>query len=270
LEARNGLQPGGTVATLELRPRSATEIIDASFQLLRTNYVALVTLSVATQLPLLAFRVMFLRVPIGGNATPAEIMQAMSGFWMVMPVVVLLAIAAQNTVTVAASQVYLGQRIDTGAAIRRGLMRFLWQLLTYLVLLPVMVVSFLLFVIPGIYVSLRLIPLNTVVVLEDLGPFETIRRTWALGKGRVGHMFVTTLLGLLIYLAVSVIGMIILGVVTAVLPMARDQNVSAIISTAVAAAIYPLILVIWVVLYYDLRIRNEGFDVEMMSKAMTV
>jgi len=38
--------------------------------------------------------------------------------------------------------------------------------------------------------------------------------------------------------------------------------------TAVSAFIYPVISVVTVVLYYDLRTRKEGFDVEMMSRAV--
>jgi len=257
------------LSTLELRPRTATEIIDAAFQLLRANFVPLVTLSVAAQLPILVLRILFIRLPMGANATPQEVMQALSAYSTLLVALVLLLVVAQNVVLVAASQIYLGKPMDAGAAVSRAVRRFLWLIPVYLIVMPLLFVGFILFIIPGLYAALRLIPLNAVVILEDLGPWESIRRTWALGGGRIGHMFATTFFGGLIYAAIALVGTLLVAALALVIPVLKDPNVDAVFSTAVAAIAYPLIIAVTVVLYYDLRIRHEGFDVEQMSRSLS-
>ena len=103
-------------------------------------------------------------------------------------------------------------------------------------------------------------------ILEDGGWFKVLGRTWALGRGHVGHMFLTFLLAFLIYIAVAVVGGIVVAILGGIASLFKDSGVAAVLSTAVTSAIIPLFLMMMVILYYDLRIRFEGFDVEMMSR----
>ena len=275
------------MATLELRPRSATEIVDASFQLLRANFSPLVTISVAAQLPVLAIRIWLVRIGLGAGTAPSEVAaqfaQAIGSVLVIGVIIIFLAILAQFVIIVAASQAYLGLAIDPGAAFRRGLQRFFWVVLTYLLVgfgfgvafaiaafLPaaVRVIIVLVLVLVSIVVALRLIPLNCVAVLEDANPVDVVKRTLFLGQGLIGHMFLTMLLGGLIYFGIALIAGVLVAVLAAIVPALKDPNVGAVFQTAAAALVYPLIIAISVVLYYDLRIRREGFDVEMMSRAM--
>lgn len=256
------------MATLEMRPRSSTEIVDAAFQLMRTNYVPLVTLCVAAQLPLLVVRIMANRIPTSPVATPAELLAAAGPVLMLIPLIAIVSFGAQIAVMVGASQVYLGQTLDSGAAIGRALGRIGWVILAYVILIPVIFVGFILLIVPGVYISLRLMALNSVLALEDLGPFESIRRAWDLGREHVGHMFVTLFLGGIIYGAVGLVVQIFVVILGQAVPALKDPNVVAVFTTAAAAVVYPLVITISVVLYYDLRIRVEGLDVEMMAKSI--
>ncbi|HUO51426.1 MAG TPA: hypothetical protein VMT93_02825 [Gemmatimonadaceae bacterium] len=40
------------------------------------------------------------------------------------------------------------------------------------------------------------------------------------------------------------------------------------LSTVGSAAVFPLLIAVTVVLYYDLRIRHEGFDVEQLARQL--
>jgi hypothetical protein len=277
------------VATLELRPRTATEIIDASFQLLRANYVPLVTLSVATQLPLLVVRILLPRLSTGFAAGQSEFLRGITATEIALVVVggavlVLLAVVAQNAVLVAASQVYLGQAIDAGAALRRALVRFLpliaavllffagFGVIAGVLVIPAVAVArtagFVALFFFGMYTMFRCASLSAVVVLEDGGPWRAITRAWELGGGQVLHILATILLSLLIYMGVAIVGLVIVGVIGLAVHAITDPSVSAVFQSAVSALIYPLVMAITVVLYYDLRIRHEGFDVEQMSRAL--
>src|ERR1700712_3496133 len=58
-ESRHSLRVKGIVAAFEIRPRRATELVDASFQLLRRFYPQLVTVSAVAQAPGVFMRILF-------------------------------------------------------------------------------------------------------------------------------------------------------------------------------------------------------------------
>jgi hypothetical protein len=254
------------VASIELRPRSATEIVDAAFQILRQSYVPLVTLSVAAQLPSLAMRLSLGNMP----TDPAAMLQWMQSevSWGELALLGLLAFVGQNAVMVAASQVYLGERINAGAALTRAVTRTFVMIPAWILAFLAIAIGYVFLIVPGIWITLRLIPLNRVGVLEEGGPIKALNRAWDLGRGHVGHMFVTMLLGALIYFGVAMVGGVLVGILGAVAGMFKSSGVAAVLSTAVSAVIFPLFVMMQVILYYDLRIRFEGFDVEMMSREL--
>ena len=276
------------MATLELRPRSATEIVDASFQLLRANFMPLVTLSVAVQLPMLVVRIWAVRNALNFTTASAQVMSSLVGSVLIFGVLLfLLALVAQCALTVATSQVYLGMVVDNGAALQRGLQRALWVVLTYFVVAVGLGIAFgvgiplatalpsvariplmLVLVAVAIWLGLRLIPLLSVLVLEDGGPIDAIKRALYLGSGLVGHMFVSMLLGGLIYVGIAIVAALAVAALGAVIPALKDPSVTQVFEAAAGALVYPLLIAVAVVLYYDLRIRREGFDVEMMSRAV--
>ncbi|HVP71765.1 MAG TPA: hypothetical protein VMS45_10585 [Gemmatimonadaceae bacterium] len=276
------------MATLELRPRSATEIVDASFQLLRANFMPLVTLSVAVQLPMLVVRIWAVRNALNFTTASAQVMSSLVGSVLIFGVLLfLLALVAQCALTVATSQVYLGMVVDNGAALQRGLQRALWVVLTYIVVAVGLGIAFgvgiplatalpsvariplmLVLVAVAIWLGLRLIPLLSVLVLEDGGPIDAIKRALYLGNGLVGHMFVSMLLGGLIYVGIAIVAAVAVAALGAVIPALKDPSVTQVFEAAAGALVYPLLIAVAVVLYYDLRIRREGFDVEMMSRAV--
>lgn len=252
------------MAPLELRPRSATEIVNAAFQVIRQNYMALLTLSVAAQLPALAVR-LSMSIP----TEPTRMMQWMQtgAAWAGLALLTILSIAGNNVVMVVASQLYIGEKINAGAAFVRAIWRSLLIFIPlWFVAWMAVGVGFVFLIVPGVWLAIRFIPLFTVSILEDGGWFKVMGRTWALGRGHVGHMFLTFLLSFLIYLGVAIVGSVVVGILGTVASLFKDSGVVAVLSTAVTAAIVPLFIMMHVILYYDLRIRFEGFDVEMMSR----
>ena len=136
------------MAPLELRPRSATEIVDAAFQVMRPNYLVLLTLAVAAQLPALA-----VRVSISIPTDPAQMVQWMQTEtgWGGLALITILSFAGNNVVMVVALQLYLGEKINAGAAFLRASWR------TLLILLPLWFLSsmaigagLVLLIVPGI------------------------------------------------------------------------------------------------------------------------
>ncbi len=254
-----------------LRPRSASEIIDIAFQILRHNYGALVTLSLASMLPIAALTVISpaatggMRVALGSASQPP----ALDATYVVLSILTaVFYMAAQNAVTVGASQAYLGQPVQAGVALRRGARRLLPLILVSIVVIIPVMLGFIFFILPGIYLTLRFIPLPMVTVLEDGDPGETFRRTWALSRDNAGHIFVVALVMFAIYMAVAILAMLMLFGSASLFSAGSAPVAASILYYAVLALFYPFFQMILVALYYDLRIRHEGLDVEMMAQGL--
>ena len=98
-------------------------------------------------------------------------------------------------------------------------------------------------------------------MLEKLGPIDAISRSFALTKGRAGHVFLTLLLVYGLYFALS------FGVTLGV-ALFGSTVLQTVVSSVLGIFCFPILGLSGLVLYYDLRIRNEGFDVEHMAQSL--
>ena len=88
-------------------------------------------------------------------------------------------------------------------------------------------------------------------------------RSWELSKGYKGQVFGTVLVAFLLLLvprvAVSTIWGLSGGSRTAILPV--------VVSAMLEVAVYPYLYTVITLVYYDLRIRKEGFDLDVLAQA---
>jgi hypothetical protein len=173
---------------------------------------------------------------------------------------------AQNSVMVGASQAYLGEPVRAGVALKRAVRRVLPLMLLSFILYIGVVIGMLFFIFPGFYLALRWAPLPMVTVLEDGDPGETLRRVWALSRDNVLHIFVLVIILLCIYFAIAFMMLFLLG--SSMIFGAGAAKAGSILYYAVLALFFPFFQMVLVALYYDLRIRHEGLDVEMMTQAL--
>jgi hypothetical protein len=130
------------------------------------------------------------------------------------------------------------------------------------VLKAVLLVIGLMFLFFGsLYVVARFFAVASVVVLEDKGPIAAFGRSSELSAGRKGHILKALLLVFLIYFVLS------LGV-TAVASLAHSTVVSRVATAAWTIVGWPLVGLTEMVLYYDARIRGEGFDLEHLAASL--
>jgi hypothetical protein len=106
-----------------------------------------------------------------------------------------------------------------------------------------------------------------VATIERHGPIASLRRSWQLSGG-----FRWRIVGLFILLVVLFIVLLFLTVFVIGLLAAANPNAGAIAAVvAIFAAIplwMPLFFGTMTVLYYDLRVRKEGFDLQLAAEAM--
>jgi hypothetical protein len=108
---------------------------------------------------------------------------------------------------------------------------------------------------------------SQVVVLERTGAIEALGRSRKLAKGNLLRILG---MSLLILLLAVIFGWGVSFAVGLVLPYVTStytaQTVlSSVFSGVVDLLLSPLFAAAWILLYYDIRIRKEGFDLEMLA-----
>lgn len=107
-----------------------------------------------------------------------------------------------------------------------------------------------------------------VVVLESLkGAFDAFGRSWGLTRGSRGRVVGLFVVATLLF---SVVPQLLVALIGAALTKASPQAGGALIllSYALPIILYPAIACVVTLMYYDLRVRREAFDLQMLSKQL--
>ncbi len=238
-----------------LRPRSGPEIIDAAFQVMREQYPAFIVLSL---LPYVVIVPVETLVPsLYGEDT------------RVLPTIlyILLSTAVdaipEAATAVLASSVLLRQTMSPAAALRRAATHGATVVGASVLVTVAFFVGLMLFIIPGISVAISYFAIPAVIVLERLDLRSALRRSRDLARGARGRVFLFFVFPSLALFAAFGIVEVWLG------GWLDDPAALRAVSILVSALVSPVLSAIAVVLYYDLRIRKEAFDLEVLSGRLT-
>lgn len=112
--------------------------------------------------------------------------------------------------------------------------------------------------------------ISQVVMLEGISGPKAIGRSRFLTAGNFGRIFLTGLLIGLINIVVTLVLTIPFGGIAAM--FTPDQSGSGIaygLSSGIASTLTtPIQIITFVLMYYDIRVRKEGFDLEMLAQNM--
>jgi membrane-anchored glycerophosphoryl diester phosphodiesterase (GDPDase) len=268
---------------LDLRPLSIGEILDRTFTLYRNYFVLFIGISAIPQLLVLALSLAQVAVLMpaglstvggrGGSTPPLSSIAAGASYGLLaflgLIVTLIALILSQGATIMAVSELYLGRTITIGESFRRvrgelgtifGVM-MLNGLATF--------VGLLLLIVPGVYVMCRLIVGIPVALLENLGARTALERSWQLTKDSAGRAFLIFLL----YFALSMAATMLLAFPFQMAIILVKGNPSLIlvfmglaqVGTFIAnVLVVPVITIASSILYYDLRVRKEAFDLQMM------
>lgn len=265
---------------IEIRPRRATELVDAGFQLLRRYYPQLFTLAAIAMAPSVIARVL-LRDQL---SDPTVMVSHPGPAILVTLVAIVCSTIADAVLILTASDGYLDGAVDLSRALGKGIRKLLYVFIAtifrymFVVIIGVVVamvipalglaqLQVLLFlIIPAaiwavFYAMLRTFAVSQAVLLEDSGPFAALDRSVRLSRSCSAHIFFTLGLVWLLYV-------ITYGVAAIVAASLLSPAIAEIVAGIVIVAIYPLVAVVSTLLYYDLRVRKEGFDLEVMSREL--
>ena len=247
----------GAMSDTTLRTRSISEIVDAAFALYRRNamqYIVITALATAPQL--------ILTLLIPGATTP----KAPGDLVRLLPIYVLAIITyslVAGVVMRMGSDVYLGEEPDIGRTVKKVLPRVPALIIGTFLTAMVAGVSLLLFILPVFYVIARFFAVQPAIVIENKGPLAAMSRSGVLSAGRKWPILGTLALVWGIFMILSIGITVLAGLLGSTLLLLAVSSVFSIL-------VSPILHLVGVVLYYDMRIRAEGFDVEHMSRGLGI
>lgn len=239
-----------------LRPLSTGEVLDVSFGLYRALFVPLLIVALASR-AIPAIMGIHLQA-IGGFGTHLVL-----GITQLFVGIFLSAIGVAAT-TYIVSGAYLGRDVTANDALRRAL-GLLGRLLV-LTMMTSLIIGFgtVLLIVPGMMLFSGLALSTAVLVLEaPISPNNAMNRSWQLTKGSRWKVFLTILVAALL-LVVPTMAVGLLGVFGAVVGL-WSKLIPLVLVSILELFVYPFIYIVITVLYYDMRVRKEGFDLELLA-----
>ncbi|MDQ1460292.1 MAG: hypothetical protein QOI08_1776 [Actinomycetota bacterium] len=263
----------------ELRPRGIGEILDAAVVLYRARFRRLVTVAAAVVIPVQALSAIVLlsaqpdRLNFGvtGSVTPQYNTSSVTTQLAAVIVVGLVTALSTAVITAVCTRIvanaYIGQSSmarDAARAVRPRLFAVVGVSLVVLVSEVIGLAACFIGVLYPLTVFAVAIP---VLILEGIGVWSATGRSVTLTKAHAMHV-----LGLVltVQLLVAVVNTALVGGVSVLL---RSGNgiVAAVIGQSIASTVAgvlttPFAATAIVVLYFDLRTRDEAFDVQLLMQ----
>ena len=263
----------------ELRPRGIGEILDAGVALYRdrfkqlviTTAVVIVPLQVLATLVTLSAEPDHFTVSASGSPTPVYDSGSAAMHAAANLLVILLSLLARAFVVAATARMIGDAYVGADTQLEKPLDVLSSRILSVIgVTLLVAGSYFLGFLacIVGVLVPLTIFAVAIpALILEQVPVTRALGRSYELTKSHAGHVFAVVILSQLLTLVVqSGLGLLILlalrsssSVTTLVLVNGLASAVAAILTT-------PFLATSTVALYFDLRIRAEGFDVQLLMQ----
>lgn len=272
----------------ELRPLGVGEILDIALKIWRRHFAALarIVLFVVAPVQVLSSLLLASAVPdselifdpgsfdttIDTTTTEFDGGDA-AAFFAAFGLVTLLSglafvlssAAALRAVTVA----YLGGTPDWRESLRLALHR-LGALVWLSILMSLgLTLGFVLCVVPGIWLAVGWSLAFVALVAEDLSGIRALRRSRNLVRGRWWATFGVLLIAFILNAVVDQIVAIPLVIISFV---SEDSLIgfalSALANIISDVITTPFVAAVFVLVYFDLRVRKEGFDLQLMAQAM--
>jgi hypothetical protein len=261
----------------ELRPRSVGEVLDAAVLLYRARFGALMKAAAIVVIPLTVLILLIqlsalpdeFTVGLTGEATPVygshtDQLVALAAIVTTLFISAVMTTFVSAATTRIVADAYVGQP-DDGQALTDVRRRAL-PLIGLTIVSSVGVFGALfLCIIPGLWLQVAWSVAIPVLMLERTSVFKALGRSFAQTKARFWLAFGVVWLSQLLITALSFGLAAGLGWVIQSSDSATAEVIAQSVSSAIATTItLPFAAAALVVLYFDLRIRTEAFDVQMM------
>lgn len=205
---------------------------------------------------------------------PNPVVVALSAIGFVIGVIaaILGNMLCQGALTKSVSEFYLGHEITVGQAYKFVLPKLLTLVAAGFLVGLIVWLGIIMCVVPGVIFGLWFALTTPSIIVENLRATKGMSRSKALASGNLGKIFCVGFLVILITWAISIplswAGVIIGGLLFAenYLLFSFINQLFSLVGQILAI---PIGAAAFILLYYDLRIRKEGFDLQMLAQAMS-
>jgi hypothetical protein len=271
------------MATLELRPLTLGELLDRTFFLYRRHFLLFVGISAIPYSLFFVARLAVTLLPAFAGGAVSTIARSTGIFAMAVGggLVGLVALFvggvaflyAVGAAVHAVAELYAGRvpsiRDSLGSVRGKSATIFGVMFLSGLLLIAGLIA----FIVPVFYIMCRLSVAIPAAVLENLGPAGAIRRSFALTRKFAGRAFMIYLLYFAMVFGIMAVFQFPFAML---LVMSAKQPHLVMLWTIVmelgnfiaSSIVSPVSTIGFAVFYYDLRVRKEAFDLQMMMQAL--
>ena len=273
-----------------IRPRSAIEIVDVAFSIFRSNFATMAVIGLAASVPF----VILISLGVFSFATlnPKDFAGSIA---VMLPAIITIGVVAMlwmsvidGAMTFAAAEAYHGNRPSPGDAIRGALSKGLslvgGNVLRMLLIVVVGIVAALVVTAIGqlngflaflagvavfvlfVHIVARTFAITSAIVIERKDAAEGVSRSFALSKDSTMRIVGVGFLCLMVYWVGQFAGAMIVQLVVGF--AMRNPTVAAVLGNVVGMLMYPFLNIALMVLYFDQRVRREGYDIDVLSSAI--
>lgn len=265
-------------APLRLRPLEIGDLLDETFRMYRRHFLLFAGISVLLAVPSAAvYGLVFALFAAGVQQSSGGGLDLAGGFWIAFVLAGALGLLilpfTHSAVTYAACQSALGRPVTAGG-IFMGVLRRYFPLLGYLLLFNTVTayLALILCLAPfalWAWVYVMWIAVTPAMFVENIGIGLAVGRSRSLVAGRWWRTFFVLFLTFVAYEVVGIalggfvqLGQLLLTVfvspfVASAITLASGQLVSALLT--------PIIQIVIVLIYFDLRVRREALDLFQMA-----
>jgi len=195
------------------------------------------------------------------------------GFLLALLISFLAAQLAQAGCFRAVADAYLGEEVGWRSSLRYALRRLPALVVLSIASGLIIAIGFVLCIVPAVYLWAGFYVAVPVLLVEGSGPFRSLGRSRELVRGRWWGTFGVAVVG---FLLVSIVSAALSGVIVGVAFANPARNtISGFVLNTFAATLgsmisTPAAAAFATVLYIDLRVRKEGFDLLLLARRLGV
>jgi hypothetical protein len=275
------------VMKFQIGAMSIGDILDRGLKLMLARLPTFYAISLIVLTPLILFQLAMpefmaemaqpgaVRPGAPPDMTPALILLGV--FFLVLIITLILQPVATGAILHVIAQEFIDRHVGVGQALAFAFGRF-WRILGASILAGLIVgLGFLLCLVPGVFFLIWYSMVAQVVVVEGLTGNDALARSKAISEGYRGRLF-----GLLVLLIViGAMFQVAAGFLEQVLPSMeavpgpagqslvvnhRNQIINILVAQLLGILVQTYQAVCITLFYFDLRIRKEGFDLELAAQ----
>jgi hypothetical protein len=278
-----------TAAPTQLRPLAIGEVLDVALKIVWRNAGTLIRVVVFVVLP-----VQILSALLAASVSPDSLnsdnsfsfqtqtsstvsssdLRAFVGYAVAIGVLGFLSATLSSAACFRAiASAYLGERTDWRSSLGYALRHLHSIILVTLLAALATVGGLIVFVLPGIYFGVAFSLAVPVLLTEGLRGRRALGRSKALVKGYWWRVFGVVVLG---YILSGILSGAIEAAVVGLTSISRgDSSITAIVVNVIAGTVSklvttPFVAGVIIVIYFDLRVRKEAFDLQLLAEQIGV